>query len=65
MPAAQRFAEAHHLLGAVENLDAAARAHLRDDEVERVRPDVERGDSHGLAKLLVGRPGASVHAPVT
>src|SRR5262249_49698143 len=29
---------------------------------ERVRPDVQRGDSHRLRKVLVGLPSAIVHA---
>ncbi len=41
-----RVAEPHHLLGAVEHVDAAARLDVGDDEVERVGPHVEGGDTH-------------------
>jgi hypothetical protein len=50
--AAQCLAQAHELLGAVENIDAPVRIHVGDDEMKGVRSDVERSYSH-----VVGRDG--------
>ena len=44
--AAHDVAEPQHLLLADERLEGAVGAHLGDDEVERVRPEVDRGDPH-------------------
>ncbi len=41
-----RVAQPHHLLGAVEHVDPAPRLDVGDDEVERVGPHVQRGDTH-------------------
>jgi hypothetical protein len=60
--APQRLAEPHHFLGAIEDLHAPARIHVRNDEVKRVRSDVECGDSHcAFCGLLLRRPRARVH----
>ena len=47
--AAHDVAEPQHLLLADERLERAVGLHLGDDEVEGVRPEVDRGDPHARA----------------
>jgi hypothetical protein len=54
----RRVAEADHLLRTVEHVDVPAGADIRDDEVKRVRTDVERGDAH-LPITVIRSPAPS------
>jgi hypothetical protein len=44
--AVQRLAEANDLFGAVEDIDTPGRIDMGDNEVKRVRSDIQRCDSH-------------------
>ena len=53
------LAEAHHLLGAVEQREMAVRVDTRDHHVDRVAADVDRGDFHAArAAAREDRPEA-------
>ena len=51
--AAHDVAEAEHLLLARERLEVAVGVDVGDEEVERVRPEVERGDPHDPRVAIV------------